>query len=167
MAMVPLRRIISVVALTMAWCALWGSATIANISGGVLLSIVLTSSVVSTSSIGSVRIVPLLKLIGLVMVDLAKSTMSVATEILTPTDRTDEAIIGVKLPTGSSDHLLLVVVAVTLTPGTAVVDIDPDTGTIYLHLLHDQRRDETLDHVNQLARLACAALPVRPEGVNA
>lgn len=155
------RRIISMVALTFAWCALWGSVTVANATGGLLLSAVLTSSAVSTSYRGSVRLVPLAKLIGLVMVDLAKSTISVAEEILTPTDHTDEAIIGIDLPSNSRDHMLLLVVAVTLTPGTAVVDVDSETGTMYLHLLHDQRRDETLAHVHRLARLAGDALPVR------
>lgn len=167
MATFPIRRTISMITLTAAWCALWGSLTIANAAGGALLSAVLTSSLVSTSPGGSVRLVPLMKLISLVMIDLVKSTLSVATEILTPTDRTDEAIIAVQLQPGSRDHLLLLVVAVTLTPGTAVVETDSDTGTLYLHLLHDQRRDETLEHVNELAQLVCDALPVRTSGAKA
>ena len=87
--------------------------------------------------------------------------MSVALEVLTPTDRTDEAIVAVPLPTESRRHLLLLIVAVTVTPGTAVIDADPDTGTLYLHLLHSDRRDATVAHVEELAELACKALPVR------
>jgi hypothetical protein len=41
-----------------------------------------------------------------------------------------------------------------------VVDADPDTGTLYLHLLHNDRRAATIEHVGQLTRLACDALPI-------
>lgn len=154
------RRVVTIVALVIAWCALWGSISIANVASGLLVSLVVNSLDIGPPGRGSIRIVPLLKFLGLVSIDLVTSTFHVAWEVLTPTDRTEESIIGVHLPAESRAHLLLLVVAVTLTPGTAVVDTDPDTGTIYLHLLHDAKRDETARHVAQLAALACQALPV-------
>ena len=100
------------------------------------------------------------RFIGLVAVDLVVSTFTVAREILTPTDYTDEAIIAVPVPGETRSHLLMLIVAVTVTPGTAVVDTDPDTGTLYLHLLHADRSEQTTAHVTELAQLACRALPV-------
>lgn len=154
------RRVVTIVALVGAWCALWGSISVANVASGLLISLMVTGLDVGLPGRGSIRIVPLAKFLGLVTVDLVTSTFYVAWEVLTPTDRTEESIIGVSLPAESRAHLLLLVVAVTLTPGTAVVDTDPDTGTIYLHLLHDDKRVETAEHVTRLAALACQALPV-------
>jgi len=146
-------------ALTVAWCGLWGEISTANLLAGLGIAVAVTTMGIGTPGTGGVQLWPLLRFIGIVAVDLARSTIHVATEIVTPTDYTDESILAVDLPHPSREHLLMLVVAVTLTPGTAVVDADPDTGTLYLHLLHHGRRDATVEHVHQLARLACAALP--------
>lgn len=153
------RRLATIVALTLVWCGLWGEISAGNVLAGVAIAIGVTAIGVGTPGTGGVRPVPLLHLIALVFADLARSSINVAAEIITPTDTTDESIIAVEVPLPSRDHLLMLVVAVTLTPGTAVVDVDPDNGTLYLHLLHDIRREATIEHVQQLARLACDALP--------
>ncbi len=154
------RKLVTIAFLTLVWCGLWGEVTPANVLGGLAIAVALAATGIGTSGEGGIRIGPLLRLVGLVIIDLARSTVNVAAEIITPTDSTDESVVAVEVPLPSRDHLLLLVVAVTLTPGTAVVDADPDTGTLYLHLLHDKRRDSTIEHVHELARLACAALPV-------
>ncbi|MEM9611640.1 MAG: Na+/H+ antiporter subunit E [Actinomycetota bacterium] len=154
-----IRRVLTVVALVAAWCALWGEVTVANLLSGVLVAGVVVASGAGTSARGGVRLRPLVRLAGLVAVDLVESTVSVSREILTRTDRTEEAIIAVRVPAETRSHLLLLVVAITVTPGTAVVDADADTGTLYLHLLHVDRRRQLERHVAELARLACAAFP--------
>jgi len=154
-----LRRALAIGSLTAAWCAMWQTVSIANIASGVVLAIGVTTLGVGTSGRGGVRLRPLAKLIWLVWVDLFRSTIDVAIEIITPTDRTEEAIIAVQLPSTAREHLLLLIVTITLTPGTAVVDADPDSGVIYLHVLHHSRSEDTTAHVLELARLACDALP--------
>lgn len=154
------RWLFTVIGLVAVWCALWGGVSVANVLSGTALAVVVLGAGAGTSSRGGVRIVPLSKFVGLVAVDLVLSTANVVREVLTPTDYTDESIIAVTLPGESKHHLLLLVVAVTVTPGTAVVEADPDSGTLYLHLLHHDRRDDTVRHVERLAELACAALPL-------
>lgn len=153
------RRLVTLAALTLVWCGLWGEITFANIAAGLAVAAGVTVLGIGTAGRGGIRLRPLVHLLWIVVVDLAKSSVSVAVEILTPTDYTDESIVAVTLAPESRDHLLLLIVAITLTPGTAVVDADTDTGTIYLHLLHDDRRAATIEHVERLARLACQALP--------
>lgn len=159
---VTLRRLITVAMLVLAWCALWGGVSAANVLSGLLVGLVIVSLGIGTQGRGSVRLVPLLHFAGLVLWDLVASTVAVAREILTPVDYTEEAIIAVRVPTDTRSHQLLLIVAITVTPGTAVVDADPDTGTLYLHLLHDDRREAVTEHVVQLAELACRALPTSP-----
>lgn len=154
------RRLITIVLLVAAWCAMWRTVSIANVLSGTLLAVAVLAGGLGTPNRGSIRIVPLLRFGGLVALDLVLATVNVAKEVLTPTDYTEESIVAVHLPEESRRHLLLLVVAVTVTPGTAVVDTDPDTGTLYLHLLHHDRKEETVEHVVKLAELACAALPV-------
>jgi len=155
------HRLTSLIALTAAWCAMWGSISIANLAGGLVLSAIFSSTRIGTPGRGGIRIRPLFRLITLVFVDLVQSTIAVAREVLSPEDTTNESIIAVQVPLEARDHLLLLVVAITLTPGTAVIDLDADANVIYLHLLHDDRRADTIHHVNELAQLACAALPRR------
>lgn len=153
------RRLLVTVLVTATWCALWADLSIANIASGILIGVVITSAGIGTEVRGSIRVVPLAQLGWLVLLDLVASTVSVAREVLTPTDYTEEGIIAVRLPVDSRRHLLLLTVAITVTPGTAVVDVDPDTSTFYLHLLHIDKRDEVAAHAIELAELACRGLP--------
>ena len=158
--LLSIRPLTTAVALTAAWCGLWGSVSVANVLSGLTVSALVLASGVGTSGEGGVRIIPLLRLIWLVLIDLISSTYKVAFEVLTPTDYTRESIVAVPTAVGTQAHFLLMTVAITLTPGTAVVDADTDTGTLYVHLLHHDRRDATTKQVQRLAQLACEALPV-------
>ncbi len=153
------RRLSAVVALTAAWCALWGEVSIANVAGGLVVAGAATTAGTAPPLHGPIRPLALARLVGIVVVDLAKSTVAVAREILTPTDHTDEVVVAVTLGPDVREHMLLLTVAVTLTPGTAVIDADADTGILTLHLLHADQTESTIAHVNHLARAAADALP--------
>ena len=156
------RRAVSVAALTAAWCALWGSASAANVLSGAMVAAAATALGRPAVS-GGVRIGPLVRLVWLVAVDLVRSTAVVVREVLTPTDFTDEAIIAIPIPPGGRVHLLLSYVAITVTPGTAVVAAEADASVIYLHVLHADRRAEVEAHVGRLFDLAERALPLLPD----
>ena len=157
------RRLLTLALLVGAWCALWGSVSIANVVSGTIVAIAATLFAGVDRTAGGLRILPLLRFVWLVAVDLVVSTVQVAWEILTPTDYTDEAIIAVDTTIESRSHFLMLVVAITVTPGTAVIDSDGDTGRLYLHVLHAEKAPEIEQHVRQLAELACRALPVKEE----
>jgi len=154
------RRLLTLALLVGAWCALWGTVSVANVLAGIVVAVTVTLVAGVEPGHGRIRLLPLARFVWLVAVDLVVSTVSVAWEILTPTDYTDEAIIAVDTQVESRAHLLMLVVAITVTPGTAVVDSDDDTGRLYLHLLHADRADEIVEHVRRLADLGCRAFPV-------
>ncbi len=162
------RRLASVVALTAAWCALWGSVSAANVASGLLVSG--AASFAGSKTQGRVRLVPLLRLLWVVFVDLVVSTGVVVREVLTPTDHTEEAIIAVRVPPEAAPHLLFLYIAITVTPGTAVVAGEGDSGdgasTIYLHVLHDDRREAVVEHVDLLVSLVHRAFPPRPSATS-
>ena len=156
------RQITAIASLTAIWCGLWGSASAANIFSGLAVAWGAFALGFGPPSRLGIRLSPLVRLAWLVGVDLAKSTLHVAAEVLTPTDRTAEAIVAVHVPPVGRAHFLLLVVAITLTPGTAVVDTDIESGVLYVHLLHHGRRSQTIAHVERLARLAADALSPQP-----
>lgn len=155
------RRMVTIVVLVAVWCGLWGTVSVANVASGLVVAVAVLATGFGSGVRGAVRPVPLARLVWLVAVDLVRSTYGVASEVITPTDHTREAIIGVELPPDGRAHTLLLTVAITLTPGTAVVDADPENDMLYLHLLHVERRAEVEAHTKRLAHLACAALPTR------
>jgi len=154
------RRLLTLVLLVAAWCALWGSVSVANVLSGALVAVTVTLIAGIQPGHGRIRLVPAAQFVWLVAIDLVVSTVNVAWEILTPTDHSDEAIIAVDTGIETRAHLLGLVVAITVTPGTAVVDSDIDTGRLYLHLLHADKADDITAHVQRLADLAGRALPV-------
>jgi multicomponent Na+:H+ antiporter subunit E len=160
-ALLTLRRLATLALLVIAWCALWGSVSVANVLSGTLIAVAATLFSGVDRNAGGLRIVPLLHFVWLVVVDLVVSTVQVAWEILTPTDYTDEAIIAVDTHIEARSHFLMLVVAITVTPGTAVIDSDADTGRLYLHVLHADKAPEIEQHVRKLVDLACRALPVK------
>jgi multicomponent Na+:H+ antiporter subunit E len=159
-ALLTPRRVLTLALLVAAWCALWGAVSVANVLSGTIVAVAATLFAGVDRHAGAIRVVPLLQFAWLVAVDLVVSTASVAWEILTPTDYTDEAIVAVDTSIAARSHFLMLVVAITVTPGTAVVDTDPDTGRLYLHLLHADKAPSIERHVRRLAELACRALPL-------
>jgi len=157
------RRLLTIGLLVAAWCALWGTVSAANVLSGTLVVVAAMLFSGVDRNAGGVRIGALLHFVWLVIVDLVVSTVQVAWEILTPTDYTDEAIIAVDTNIEARSHFLMLVVAITVTPGTAVIDSDADTGRLYLHVLHAEKAPEIEIHVRHLAELACRALPVNED----
>lgn len=160
------RTVISFVALTIGWCGLWRDVSAANLVSGAAVAALVLSLDVAPRSGGGLKPMPLLRFLGVVAVDLVRSTIDVAGAILSMSDSTDEAIIEVATPLHARNHVLLLVIAITVTPGTAVVDADPDRGTLYLHVLRYEHADTVRRHVGRLVELANEALPVedaRPE----
>ena len=143
-------------AIVLAWMSLWRDISWANLlSGLAIVALLLVMGLLKPTPM-PLRIVPFANFIFLVVGDLLKSTWAVVYEVLTPTDYTEEGIIAVDVPPGSFDSFLMLTVAITITPGTAVVDVDREREILYLHLLHLDGRDEVEAHVLELAELALA-----------
>ena len=160
------RGVVTTVGLVLVWCGLWGSVSIANLASGLALSVVVLAADRGPTARQVIRFRPLLRFAWLVLGDLARSTVNVAIEIATPNDGTEEVIVAVDLPETGSEHLLLLSASITLSPGTAVVDVDRSSGRYYIHLLHSRLSSETVAHARKLAELACEALPTSsPMGV--
>ena len=72
------RRLLSTVMLALAWCALWGSISVANAASGLVVGFLASARLVGTDGTGGIRVKPLLHFGALVAIDLARSSVSVA-----------------------------------------------------------------------------------------
>lgn len=153
------RRLGTHGALVVVWCALWGSFSVANVASGIAVVALLWVTGAVRPNPGTIRLVPLIRLIGLVTLDLVQSTVSVARAALGGSEAVDEGVLIVDLPDEARDHLLLIVTAVTLTPGTAVLDKQDDPCRLWLHLLNRGDAADVQEHVMQLVELTNAAFP--------
>lgn len=135
--------------LTAVWVGLWGSVTVANVLGGVVVSLalVLLLRLAPASGPAVVAPLPLLRFAVRFLLDLVVSSLQVVRLVLGRRIALRPAIVQVQVP-GASDTLLTVLAdAISLTPGTLTVDVEPGTGTLYVHVLDVGHGSHALDRV--------------------
>lgn len=153
--------------LTVVWVALWGSLTVANVLGGVLVAAVLLLllPLPDVPSEGGVRPVALVRL-GLVFFwELVKASFTVVWQVLQPRAQLRQAVIAVPV-VGLTDRLLtLLANIISLTPGTLALEVDRPRSTLYVHVLNIGDSPGAADSVRasivRLERLAILALGSR------
>lgn len=124
-------------ALLLIWLALWGEVSIANLASGVVVVALLNWLFVEDlASTYRVRIVPAVRLLGFVGWSLVASSARVVAAVLLPTpQRTVTSVQQVQLESGSTFIGSIVANAITLTPGTMSLELDPDSLTLSVHVL--------------------------------
>lgn len=122
-----LRAPTLIIWLTTLWVALWADLTVGNVVGGLVVAFVVVGVARPTGVTGLERTYfrPLSALVyaGYFLVQLVKSNLVVAWEIVTPRLRINRAIIAVPMHSSSAGVVTLVANSVTLTPGTVTVDV--------------------------------------------
>lgn len=143
-------RIVPMLTLTVVWLLLWGRITPWLILGGLLISwLILTVFPFPRAPwLATVRPLPLLVLIVRFGIDLVRASFEVAWLAIRPQAPPASAVIRVQLRTHS--ELLMTVTAelVSLVPGSLVIEIDPGTAAIYLHVL-DGSTPETIERARK------------------
>jgi multicomponent Na+:H+ antiporter subunit E len=70
-------------------------------------------------------------------IEVVKSNMQIAWDVLTPSDRTHQGFLRLSLPEGISDfRILLISNLITMTPGTLIVGLSEDRRTLLCHVLY-------------------------------
>lgn len=154
-----MTKIVIVAGLTVMWVALWQDASAGTVLAGVLVSTGLTLTVPGlrdarwSSAPRPVETVRFLVAFGR---NLARATAQVAWEVMTPTSYVREGIVAVRLDTSSQWIVTLVANAISVTPGTVTVDVDPPS-TLYIHVMHLEDLDASRLEVKRLEELAIRA----------
>ena len=123
--------------LVVIWNLLWGEFTFGNLLGGMLVAVAVLVffPLPSVTFGGRLRPLALLAFVIRFNYELITASFHVAWLAVRPAAPPRSAIIGVPLRVKSDLNLTLTAEVVSLVPGTLIVDVNRETGTLYLHVL--------------------------------
>jgi multicomponent Na+:H+ antiporter subunit E len=124
--------------LVVVWVLLWGEWSWANVLGGVVVAVGVVTFVPLPPVVQNARLHPLpfVRLVAAFVRDLAVANAQVAWLAVRPGGPPRAALVRVRLRTDSDLLLTLVAEALTLVPGSVVLDVDRSHRELSLHLLH-------------------------------
>ncbi|CCG01459.1 Na+/H+ antiporter subunit E [Blastococcus saxobsidens] len=130
--------------LVLVWMLLWGTWSWANLLGGAVIALVVTSVLPLPPVVGGTRLRPgpLLRFVGAFVADLISSGALVAWQTLRPSGIERSAIIRVQTRTDSDLLLTILAESLTLVPGSMVLDLDRERRVLTLHVLHVRGPDD-------------------------
>ncbi|MCV2491058.1 Na+/H+ antiporter subunit E [Geodermatophilus sp. YIM 151500] len=130
--------------LVVVWVLLWGTWSWANLLAGAAVALVVTHALPLPQVEQHARFRPwaVLRLTVVFLGELARSSAEVAWEAVRPGGGRSTALIVVQLRTDSDLLLSLVVEALTLTPGSIVLDLDREDRIIAVHMLPVRNHDD-------------------------
>jgi len=162
----PLRRILLrawvLCWLTLVWILLWGTASAANVVGGLVVALVITVllPLPPVPVEGRLHLVSLLRLIATVAYYLVVSSVQVAWLAIKPGPPPLTAVLRAHFAVKSDLVLALAVNIMNLTPGTIVLEIDQTRRMVYVHVIDvgsDRALAQFYRQVGQFERLLIAA----------
>lgn len=131
------NRISALIALVLVWSLLWGAFTWANLITGLLVaSIVLVFFPLPPVTFsGRIRPWGLVVFLTRFFADLVVASVQIAWLAFRLGHRPMSAIVAVPLRVRSDLNLTLVAEAVSLIPGSLIIEADRSTGTLYIHMI--------------------------------
>lgn len=138
------RQLPLLIALVLLWVMLWDHIDVLTVVSGVVLAITVTRALYLPPVLLSGRFNPWRGLLlGLrMMFDVVFASLQVAFLAVAPWWKPSNAIIAVQLLTRSDLVTTLTAEAISVVPGTVVVDIDRERGLLYLHALGTRTHDD-------------------------
>ncbi|MBO0681504.1 Na+/H+ antiporter subunit E [Mycolicibacterium sp. S2-37] len=148
--------------LTLVWILLWGTASAANILGGLAVALIITVllPLPPVPVEGRLHVLSLIRLVATVAYYLVVSSVQVAWLAVKPGPPPLTAVLRAHFAVRSDLVLALAVNIMNLTPGTIVLEIDQTRRMVYVHVI-DVGSDRALARfyrqVGQFERLLIAA----------
>ncbi len=124
--------------LALTWAAMTGDVTEGSILTGFVLGYVILYFLQDLLglSLKTLKILPLAKLAGFFLWDLTAASLRVAHDVVTPKHRMRPGVIAFPLEAKTDVEITLLAGLISLTPGTLVLDVSPDRGRLYIHVMY-------------------------------
>ncbi|MGC4897194.1 Na+/H+ antiporter subunit E [Micromonospora sp. DT31] len=138
------NRAIALTGLVIVWVLLWGTFSWANLIGGLAVGAVLlvVFPLPPVTFAGRIRPVALLRFLARFLYDLVIASAQVAWLAVRLGDPPRSAIIAVRLRVNTDLNLTLTAEALSLVPGSLILEADRRTGTLYVHVVGLRSLDE-------------------------
>lgn len=126
-----------VVLLALLWVLLWGTFSAGNLLNGLLLALVVTRvfPLPDTRVGGRVHPGAALAFLGRFLVDLVTASAQVAWLGVRPGRLPVSSVVACPVRSSSELHLTVLTEALSLVPGSVVIEVRPDLGLLYAHVL--------------------------------
>jgi multicomponent Na+:H+ antiporter subunit E len=146
------RQLPLLVFLVVLWVFLWDHVDLLTISTGIVLAVLVTRFLYLPPVLLSGRFNPWRAVLlgGRMIGEISIASIQVAARAIWPAWQPLNAIVAVQLLTRSDLITTLTAEAITVIPGTVVVDIDRERGLLYLHTLGTRTQadlDKAREHV--------------------
>ncbi len=130
-----------VVALALIWVVLWGSASFANVLGGLVVGAALVLIIPGLRRRGARRPIvfrpfAVIRLVAYMLITMIESNIVLTREILSRGSQIRTGVIGVPLPGCSDELVTLITNLLALSPGTMPLELMSDPTVLYVHVLH-------------------------------
>lgn len=136
--------------LALAWTALQGEVTLANLlvgfglGYGVLLFLMKGHVLPQSRYLGRLHLA--IGLAAYFVWELVRANLRLAADVATPRFNMKPGIVAVPLDVTRDSEILLLSMLINLTPGSVALDVSPDRRTLYVHVMYivspDAARDE-------------------------
>jgi multicomponent Na+:H+ antiporter subunit E len=125
--------------LALAWAALQGEITLANLVVGFVFGYVIVALLsrggVMPSTL-TVRTAHAASLAGYFVRELVLANVRVAIDVLRPRTTIRPAVLAIPLDVTSDGEILLLSMLINITPGSVTIDLSKDRRTLYVHVMH-------------------------------
>jgi multicomponent Na+:H+ antiporter subunit E len=130
-------RLVAAGGLTVIWVLLWGRPTWTNVAGGLLVATVILTffPLPQVTIAGRVHPAGLIRLVARFIVDLVIASVQITLLAFRFGQVPRTAIIAVRLRAPSDLNLTLTAEALSLVPGSLIVEVDRTEGVLYVHVL--------------------------------
>jgi multicomponent Na+:H+ antiporter subunit E len=132
--------------LALAWTALQGEFTLANLVIGYVLGFgvvfVLGRGGVLPSAFGN-RVAHLAGLVAFFVWEIVLANVRVTLDVLRPTLRVRPAVLAIPLDARTDEEILLLSTLINITPGSVTIDVSDDRCTLYVHVMHMRTAEQT------------------------
>jgi len=131
------RQLPLLVALVVLWMLLWGSFSWLNLATGIVIAVVVTRGLYLPPVELAGRFNPFLFLgfLGMFLVELVFASFQVALLAFSPQAERPNAVVAVQLRSRSDFIMTITSIALSLIPGSLIVEVDREHSILYLHAL--------------------------------
>ncbi|MEW2474913.1 Na+/H+ antiporter subunit E [Micromonospora gifhornensis] len=138
------NRITAVIFLVVVWMLLWGTLSWANLISGLVVAAVLLAvfPLPPVTFAGRIHPVGMLRFLVRFLSDLVVASVQIAWMALRPGHVPHSAIIAVRLRVNTDLNLTLAAEALSLVPGSLILEADRTTGTLFIHVINVDSLDE-------------------------
>ncbi|GIJ20773.1 Na+/H+ antiporter subunit E [Micromonospora lutea] len=138
------NQITAMVGLVTVWVLLWGTLSWANVIFGLVVAAILLAvfPLPPVTFAGRIHPIGMLRFWRRFLSDLVVASVQVAWLALRPRHVPRSAIIAVPMRVNTDLNLTLTAEALTLVPGSLILEADRATGTLFVHVIGVNSRDE-------------------------